>query len=128
MIEVKMVKQEIKEIKKDNSTDINEWNIAEIVNLIGFPTTDIIITDPPLEKEISHDQEIDHNKHNIFSLIDRVIFQKWHTEVTLVINKESSLTEVALIDSRTDMNCIHEELISLKYNRSSERLNQILNY
>ena len=128
MIEVKMVKQEIKEIKKDNSTDINEWNIAEIVNLIGFPTTDIIITDPPLEKEISHDQEIDHNKHNIFSLIDRVIFQKWHTEVTLVINKESSLTEVALIDSRTDMNCIHEELISLKYYRSSERLNQILNY
>ena len=128
MIEVKMVKQEIKEIKKDNSTDINEWNIAEIVNLIGFPTTNIIITDPSLEKEISHDQEIDHNKHNIFSLIDRVIFQKWHTEVTLVINKESSLTEVALIDSGIDMNCIHEELISLKYYRSSERLNQILNY
>ena len=128
MIEVKMVKQEIKEIKKDNSTDINEWNIAEIVNLIGFPTTNIIITDPSLEKEISHDQEIDHNKHNIFSLIDRVIFQKWHTEVTLVINKESSLIEVALIDSGTNMNCIHEELISLKYYRSSERLNQILNY
>ena len=128
MIEVKMVKQEIKEIKKDNSTDINEWNIAEIVNLIGFPTTDIIITDPPLEKEISHDQEIDHNKHNIFSLIDRVIFQKWHTKVTLVINKESSLTEVAMIDSGTDMNCIYEELISLKYYRSSERLNHILNY
>ena len=116
-----MVKQEIKEIKKDNSTDINEWNIAEIVNLIGFPTTNIIITDTSLEKEISHDQEIDHNKQYILSLIDRVIFKKWHTIVTLVINKESSLTEVALIDFGADMNCIQEELISLKYYRSSER-------
>ena len=55
------------------------------------------------------------------SLIDRVIFKKWHTIVTLVINKESSLTEVALIDFGADMNCIQEELISLKYYRSSER-------
>ena len=66
------------------------------------------MTDPPLEKEISHDQKTDHNKHNILSLIDRVIFQKWHTEVTLVINKEFSLTKIALIDSRVDMNCIQE--------------------
>ena len=33
MIEAKKVKQEIKEIKKDNSTDIDEQNIAEIINL-----------------------------------------------------------------------------------------------
>ena len=58
----------------------------------------------------------------------RVIFQKWHTKVTPVINKESSLTEVALIDFGADMNCIQEELISLKYYRSFERLTQILNY
>ena len=38
MIEAKIVKQEIKE---DNFTDINEQNITEIVNLTGFPTTDI---------------------------------------------------------------------------------------
>ena len=66
------------------------------------------MTDSPLEKEISHDKEIDHNKHNILSLIDRAIFQKWHTEVTLVIKKEFSLTEVALIDSGVDTNCIQE--------------------
>ena len=76
--------------------------------MTDFPTTDIIMTDPPLENEISHDQEIDHNKHNILSLIDRVIFQKWHTEVTLVINREFFLTEVALIESRVDMNYIQE--------------------
>ena len=49
------------------------------------------------------------------SLIDRVIFQKWYTEITLVINKEFSLTEIALIDSGANMNCIQEGLIPLKY-------------
>ena len=53
MTKVKLVKQEIKEIKEDNSTNIDEQNIAEIVNLRDFPkpltdspVTDIIITDP----------------------------------------------------------------------------------
>ena len=36
MTEEKMVKQEIKEIKEDNSTDIDEQNIAEIINLKDF--------------------------------------------------------------------------------------------
>ena len=54
-IEVKMVKQEIKEIKEDNSTKIEKQNIAEIVNLKDFPkpltdspVIDIIITDLPI--------------------------------------------------------------------------------
>ena len=47
MIEVKMIKQEIKEIKEDNSTDKNEQNITEIVNLKDFPKplTDFLVTD-----------------------------------------------------------------------------------
>ena len=45
------------------------------------------------------------------------------TEITIVINKEFSLTEIALIDSGADMNCIQEGLIPLKYyEKSSERL------
>ena len=57
------------------------------------------------------------------SIIDRVIFQKWHIEIILVINKEFSLTEIALIDSGADMNCIQEGLIPLKYyEKSFERL------
>ena len=54
-----------------------------------------------LEKDVS-----DNNRQNFLSLIDRVIFQKWYTEITLVINKEFSLTEVSLIDLSADMNCI----------------------
>ena len=69
------------------------------------------------------------------SLIDRVIFQKWHTEITLVSHKEFSLIEIALIDLGADMNCIQEWLLPLKYyEKSSERLTQangenlIINY
>ena len=76
-----------------------------------------------------------HNRQNFLSLIDRVIFQKWHTKITLVINNKFSLTEIALIDSFVDMNCIQEGLIPLKYYEiSSERLTQangekhIINY
>ena len=106
-----MVKQEIKE---DNSIDIDEQNIAEIINLKEFSKPMI---DPPLlEKD-------DDNKQNFLNLIDRVIFQKWHIEITLVINKEFSLTEIALIDSGANMNCIQEGLIPLKYyEKSSKRL------
>ena len=75
-----------------------------------------MIDPPSLEKDA-------HNRQNFLSLIDRVIFQKWHIEITLVINKEFSLTEIALIDSGADMNCIQEGLISLKYyEKSFERL------
>ena len=88
-----------------------------------------IIGPPSLEKDIL---ENDNNKHNFLSLIDRVIFQKWHTEITLVINKEFLLTEVALINLG---NCIQEGLIPSKYyEKSSERLTQangeklIINY
>ena len=59
------------------------------------------------------------------SLNDKVIFQKWHTGITLVINKEFSLIEIALVDSGADKNCIQEGLIPLKYNkRLSERIIQ----
>ena len=56
MTKVKMIKQEIKE---DNSTDIDEQNIAEIVNfrdfpkaLIDSPVTGIIMTDPLIVRQI----------------------------------------------------------------------------
>ena len=43
----------------------------------------------------------------------------------MVINKEFSLTKIALIDSGANMNCIQERLIPLKYyEKFSERLTQ----
>ena len=64
MTEEKIIKQEIKEIKEDNSTDINEQNITKIVNLkdftktlTDFPITDRSMTDPPdppTDKDVTH--------------------------------------------------------------------------
>ena len=62
---------------------MDEQNIAEIINLEEFSKP--MIDRPLLEKD----------RQNLFSLIDRAIFQKWHTEITLVINKEFSLTKIA---------------------------------
>ena len=125
-----MVKQEIKDIKEDNSTEINEQNIVELINLKELSTPMIDLSS--LEDDILDN---DNNKQKILSLIDRVIFQKWHIEITLIINKEFSLTEIALIDSGVDMNYIQEGLIPLKYyEKLSERLTQangeklIINY
>ena len=72
-------------IKEDNSTDIDEQNIAEIINLKELSKPMI---DPPLLEKDAH------NRKNFLSLINRVIFQKWHIEITLVINKEFSLTKL----------------------------------
>ena len=83
--EAKTIKQEIKEIKKNNSTDINEHNITEIINLNEHSKP--MIDPPSLEEDILDNNN---NKQNILSLIDRVIFQKWHTEINFVINTEFS--------------------------------------
>ena len=54
-----------------------------------------------------------------------MIFQKWYTEIILVVHKEFSLTIIALVDSSVDMNCIQEGLIPSKYYESTtDRLTQ----
>ena len=79
MTETKMVKQGLKE---DNSIDINEQNIAEIIKLKEFPKPK---TEPPsLEKDNLNN---DSNRQNILSLTN-----------TETINKEF-LTKVLRIDS-----------------------------
>ena len=65
------------------------------------------------------------NKDEFLNIIDRMIFQKWYTKITLVVHKELSLTVVALVDFGADMNCIQEGLIPSKYYESTtDRLTQ----
>ena len=93
MIEAKMIKQEIKEIKEDNSIDINEQNIVEIINLKEFPKS---MTEPP-----SLEKDNDSNRQNILSLPN-----------TETINREF-LTEV---------NSMNERLIPFKSKTEFEEL------
>ena len=58
-------------------------------------------------------------KDEFLNIIDRMIFQKWYTEITLVVHKEFSLIVVTLVDSGADMNCIKEGLIPSKYYEST---------
>ena len=61
----------------------------------------------------------DEYKDKILNIIDIMVFQKWYTEITLVVHKELSLTVVSLVDSSADMNCIQEGLIPSKYYKST---------
>ena len=59
------------------------------------------------------------------TLMDRVLFQNWYTEIQIVVNKEYYFTIVALLDSGVDSNCIQEELIPAKYyEKTNEGLSQ----
>ena len=55
------------------------------------------------------------HKDEFSNIIDRMIFQKWYTKITLVVHKEFLITVVALVDPGADMNCIQEGLIPAKY-------------
>lgn len=58
------------------------------------------------------------------NVIDRVITHKWHIKITLVINKEFTLSTIAMVDSGADLNCITEGIIpSRYYSKTTEILN-----
>ena len=61
----------------------------------------------------------DEYKDKFLNIIDIMVFQKWYTEITLVVHKDLSLTVVSLVDSSADMNCIQEGLIPSKYYEST---------
>ena len=76
------------------------------------------------DKHNDIDESFDY-KDEFLNIIDRMIFQKWYTKITLVVHKEFSLTVVALVDSGADMNRILEGLIPSKYYESTtDRLTQ----
>ena len=63
------------------------------------------LTDSPIPNKHVYTNKSSY-KDEFLNIIDRMIFQKWYTEITLVVHKEFSLTVVALVDSGADMNCI----------------------
>ena len=62
-------------------------------------------------------------QENFLETINRINFQKWHSKVRIVINKEFEFEVIALIDSGADLNCIQEGIIPSKYfKQTRERL------
>ena len=59
---------------------------------------------------------------NCLALVKQIKFRKWHTKITIII-KDFTLTTIALIDTGTDLNCVQEGLIPIKYySKTTKRL------
>lgn len=56
---------------------------------------------------------------NFLETISRINFQKWHSKVRIIINKDFEFEVIALIDSKADLNCIQEGIIPSKYFRKT---------
>ena len=85
-------------------------NIKERIKYCNKPLKKTL-TGSPLRDRHNYTSESSHkdgDKDEFLNIIDRMIFQKWYTEITLVVHKELSLTVIAFVDSGVDMNCIQE--------------------
>ncbi|GAV89744.1 hypothetical protein CFOL_v3_33157, partial [Cephalotus follicularis] len=57
------------------------------------------------------------------NLIERITYQKWHINITIVIQDSFKLQTITLIDSGAQMNCIQEGLIPTKlFEKTKQRL------
>jgi hypothetical protein len=110
--EINSLKQEIKEIKTSNF-QITEEQLAQEM------TTLKINNNNPQQSSIENEVEPEENckqivqlitqptfKESFLNSIDKMLFQKWYTEVRIVIDKEYVFETVALLDTGVDSNCI----------------------
>ncbi|GAV70814.1 hypothetical protein CFOL_v3_14312, partial [Cephalotus follicularis] len=55
------------------------------------------------------------------NLIERITYQKWHINITIVIQDSFKLQTITLIDSGAQMNCIQEWLIPTKFFKKTKQ-------
>ena len=131
-LEIDSIRQEIREIKTESQ--IAHEQLTQ--ELIALKLENNYIKQTPIileqEDKLQEDGEeiiefpTKSNSTNLFiNLIDRIFFQKWYTEIQIVVNKEYIFSIVALLDSGADSNCIQEWLIPTKYyEKATEGLSQ----
>ena len=69
------------------------------------------------------DMVLEQPAQKFLETISRINFQKWHSKVRIIINKDFEFEVIALIDSGADLNYIREGIIPSKYFRKTrERL------
>ena len=115
------LRKELKELKTKNFIlkDMIEQIAAQVISVkdrIKYGNEPL--TDSSLPDRNNYTDKSSY-KDEFLNIIDRMIFQKWYIEITLIVHKEFSLTVVALVDSGFDMNCIQEGLIPSKYYEST---------
>ena len=115
------LRKELKELKTKNFIlkDMIEQIAAQVISVkdrIKYGNEPL--TDSSLPDRNNYTDKSSY-KDEFLNIIDKMIFQKWYIEITLIVHKEFSLTVVALVDSGFDMNCIQEGLIPSKYYEST---------
>ena len=125
--EINNLNKELKELKLENF--ILKDMIEQIATQVISVKERIKYSNEPLTNSSLPDRnnytDKSSYKDEFLNIIERMIFQKWYIEITLVVHKEFSLTVVALVDSGADMNCIQEGLVPSKYYESTtDRLTQ----
>ena len=120
-IDINNLKKELKELKSENFIlkDMIEQIATQVISVkdrIRYGNEPL--TDSSLPDRNNYTNKGFH-KDEFLNIIDRMIFQKWYTKITLIVHKEFSLTVIALVDYGADMNCIQEGLILSKYYEST---------
>ncbi|GAV91257.1 hypothetical protein CFOL_v3_34656 [Cephalotus follicularis] len=68
-------------------------------------------------------QDLQETSTKIIHLKEKITYQKWHINITIIIQDSFKLQITALIDSGPQMNCIQEGLIPPKYfEKTKQRL------
>jgi hypothetical protein len=129
--EINTLKQEIQEIK-NSSFQITEEQLAQ--EMVTLKIDNNHSQNSSIENEVEPEENCKQIvqlisqptfKETFLNTIDKMIFQKWYTEVKIVIDKEYIFETVALLDTGADSNCIQEGLIPTKYyEKTTEKLSQ----
>jgi hypothetical protein len=112
-LEINSLRQEIKEIRTDSQIAHEEFRQEILALKLENNSKKQIPIILEIEDKLQENDEIEFlpksNSTDLFiNLIDKIIFQKWYTEVQIVVNKEYYFTIVALLDSGANSNCIQE--------------------
>ncbi|KAF3617572.1 hypothetical protein FXO38_33912 [Capsicum annuum] len=116
-IEVEQLKREIVSLKQNQM--ISDHRISKIEEkIIEISETSFTSKGKDKDLEYSENDEIDKlsptedlKRDYFLGMMQIVTAHKWYINWTILINKEFSVTNVAMIDSGADVSCIQEGLI-----------------
>ena len=100
-MEINVLKTEVKHLQTANWSNKND--IKRIYRQMKDKAISSSSTTEPNDKKL---------ENQYLMLMNQITFQKWYIRITFIIKPDFIIKDaIALVDSGTDMNCIHEGLI-----------------
>ncbi|GAV61517.1 hypothetical protein CFOL_v3_05044 [Cephalotus follicularis] len=115
--DIKDIKQELQKFKqKTTKQSIHLEQILLQKHSFSSSSDKEIESNDPIDPEINEETST-----KFINLIERITYQKWHINITIVIQDSFKLQTIALIDSSAQMNCIQEGLIPTKFFKKTKQ-------